>query len=66
MARVELRELGKRGKTNHLETTDVEIDGGDSEACLDLLRRMAKQHRRTAAECELHVKNGRKTQTYRL
>jgi hypothetical protein len=66
MARVELRELGKGSRTHHLETTTVAISGGDEEACLDLLRRMARQHKRTAAECELLVKDGRKTTVYRV
>jgi hypothetical protein len=66
MARVDLRALGKGGRTNHLETTTVAIDGGDEDACLDLLRRMARRHKRTAAECELRVKVGTKTKVYRV
>ncbi|MET7284167.1 hypothetical protein ABZS29_38395 [Kribbella sp. NPDC005582] len=66
MARVELRELGKGGRTHHLKTTDVAIDGGDEEACVDLLRRMARQHGKSAAECEIAVKVGTKTKTYRV
>ncbi|HWD83263.1 MAG TPA: hypothetical protein VG497_30395 [Kribbella sp.] len=66
MARVELRELGKGGRTHHLKTTTVAIDGGDEEACVDLLRRMARQHGRKAGDCELAVKVGTKTTTYRV
>jgi len=66
MARVELRELGKGGRTHHLETTTVAVDGNDEEACLSLLKRMANQHKRTAAQCELKVKVGTRTKTYRV
>jgi hypothetical protein len=66
MARVELREIGKRGKTHHLETTNVEVDASDSEACVDLLRRLARQHGKASGDCELAVKSGRKTTTYRV
>jgi hypothetical protein len=67
MARVELRELKGHGKTRRLEVTEVDVDASDSEACVDLLRRMAKQHDRKAGDCELRVKPGRKAeQTYRV
>ncbi|MFD7161701.1 hypothetical protein ACFV9C_44450 [Kribbella sp. NPDC059898] len=66
MARVELRELGKAGRTHNLKTTTVAIDGTDEEACVDLLRRMAHQHGKKASECELAVKVGTKTKLYRV
>ena len=67
MATVELRELTGRGKTRKLETTEVAVDAGDEDACVDLLRRMAKQHGKKAGDCEIRVRNGRKApQTYRV
>lgn len=66
MARVELREIGKGGRTYHLKTTDVVVDGSDEEACADLLRRMARQHGKKAGDCELKVKVGTRTRTYRV
>jgi hypothetical protein len=67
MATVELREILQRGKTRHLETTDVEVDPGDSDSCTDLLRRMARQHGKSAGGVELRVRNGRKApKTYRV
>jgi hypothetical protein len=66
MARVELREIGKRGRTNHLETTTVVVDQGDEDACLSVLKTMAKAHKRRPEQCELRVKVGTKTKTYRL
>jgi hypothetical protein len=67
MATVELRELKQHGKTRRLETTDVEVDANDADACVDLLRRMAKKHGKSAGDVEIQVRNGRKApHTYRI
>jgi hypothetical protein len=67
MATVELRELKQHGRTRRLETTDVEVDPTDAEACVELLRRMAKKHGKSAGDVEIHVRNGRKApHTYRV
>lgn len=66
MARVELRELVRRGR-NHLETaSNVSIDASDEEACLTLLRTMAKKHGKSPASCEISVKSGTRAKTYRV
>jgi hypothetical protein len=66
MARVELRELVKRGK-KHLETSrNVAIDATDEDACVDLLKRMAKKHGVDAGACEISVKSGTRAKTYRI
>lgn len=67
MARVELRELKAHGKTRRLEETDVEVDPTDADACVDLLRRMAKSHGKAPGGVEISVRNGRKApHTYRI
>lgn len=66
MARVELREIGKGGRTNHLKTTTYVVDQNDEEACLSVLRTLAKAHKRRPDQCELRVKVGTKTKTYRV
>jgi hypothetical protein len=67
MATVEVRELKPHGKMRRLEKTDVEVDPSDAEACVDLLRRLAKKHGKSAGDVEIHVQNGRKAgRTYRI
>lgn len=66
MARVELRELVKRGR-NHLETApNVSIDATDEDACVALLRTMARKHGKSPANCEISVKSGTRAKTYRI
>lgn len=66
MARVVLREVVKGGRRAHLETdTNVAVDAGDEEACLDLLKRMARKHKVDPASCEISVKSGTRAKTYR-
>jgi hypothetical protein len=66
MARVELRELVRRGR-NHLETApSVAIDANDEDACVALLRTMAKKHRKNPANCEISVKSGTRAKIYRI
>jgi hypothetical protein len=66
MARVELRELVKRGR-NHLETApNVSIDANDEDACIALLRTMAKKHKKNPANCEISVKSGTRAKTWRV
>lgn len=65
MARVTLREIGKKGRTNHLETKTVTVNGNDDDAWLSVLKTMAKAHKRSPGDCELRVKVGTKTKTYR-
>jgi hypothetical protein len=66
MARVELRELVKRG-TKHLETSsNVAIDATDEDACVALLKRMARKHGKDAGDCEIRVKSGTRGKTYRI
>lgn len=64
-SRVELRELTRYG-SQHVETTQAEVDSRDSDDCLDLLRRMAKRRGKKPADCELVVKTGRHTERYRI
>lgn len=64
---VALRELLRRGMTRTVESaSDVDVDAKDPDACLDLLRAMAKRHRLKPADCEITVKTGRTTKTYRM
>lgn len=64
-SRVELRELGRRGSTR-VELTEASIDVRDEYDCLDLLARMAKRHGKRPSDCELIVKTGIRSKTYRL
>lgn len=62
---VDLRELGRWGSTR-IEQTEVSVDVRDEDACLDLLRRMAKRHGKRPSDCELIVKTGIRSERYRL
>jgi hypothetical protein len=44
----------------------VDVDVRDEDGCLELLRRMAKQHGLCPTDCEIMVKTGRHSQTYRV
>ena len=45
---------------------DVDVDANDPDDCLDLLRRTAKRNRLKPTDCEITVKTGRTTKTYRM
>lgn len=66
MARVVLREVVKRGRKHVATSPNVAIDANDEDACVDLLKRMAKQHGKDAAKCEISVKSGTRAQTYTI
>lgn len=66
MARVELRELVKRGRNKLESAQGVAVDANDEEACIALLRDMARKHRKDPASCEISVKSGTRAKTYRI
>jgi hypothetical protein len=62
---VQLRELNHR-HSNAVESADnITIDVNDEDDCENLLRKMAKRHGLRPSDCELVVKTGRKSRTYR-
>jgi hypothetical protein len=63
---VALRELLRRGTRTVESAPNVDVDVKDSDACLELLRVMAKRHGLKPSDCELTVKTGRTTKTYRM
>lgn len=66
MAKVVLREVVKRGR-NHVETApNVTVDANDEEACVALLRTMARSNGKNPADCEISVKSGTRAKTYRI
>lgn len=66
MARVTLREIGKKGRRLHLETKTVEVKDPDEDAWLSVLKTLAKAHRKKPGDCELSVKVGTRTKVYKL
>lgn len=66
-SRVVLRQDNGKGHLLHVKTDlNVAVDQGDEDECLDLLKRMAKRHGLKPTECELTVKTGTKSRSYRL
>lgn len=45
---------------------DVDVDAKDEDGCLELLCRTAKRNGLEATDCEITVKTGRTTKTYRM
>lgn len=63
-AYVELRDLSRRRRL--VEHGDFPVNWNDEAACLGLLMRLAQQNKVRPGDCELMVKEGRRSQTYRL
>jgi hypothetical protein len=65
-SRVQLRELTRRGPKSVETAMNVDVDVNDEDGCLEVLRRMAKQKGLKPGDCELMVKTGRHSKTYRV